>query len=426
MKNPACHITWRTKALLVVLVLLSVSWGVFHARIQHTVARYLILISAAPNPDSFSESARTAEDPVEFLERSWATGKVAQRQLVASFLKENAATPLPWMDRAQPLLRACTIDADASVRELGLAALEQLHSPLLFQAAAVQLNDLDPLVRRLGLEYLRKSDPKFAVPLLVKALDDPDLRNVTTAEIVLARFSGEDFGVRASEAIRVTTDDKGTNSVKLEAIHRGVEKRKEWWRQHQGDYAPNFSDSDFTKNLRPTDAVGPSAPDFSLRNLEGKRVKLSDFRGKAVLVNFWATWCTACLKEIPDLVTVQEKLGNKVAILGISMDGVPDEDGDTPGKGNQVQKQAEQPRSIRALVERAVKLRHINYPVLLDPKGIVGGQYNGGELPTTVIFDVEGRVRRRFIGERSVAVFESMLSEASNPPRSIAAPTVLK
>ena len=71
--------------------------------------------------------------------------------------------------------------------------------------------------------------------------------------------------------------------------------------------------------------------------------------------------------------------------------------------------------AVHAKVERAVRARRINYPILLDPKNSVGGQYNGGELPTTVILDAEGRVRRRFIGERSLPVFEAMVEEASRP-----------
>ena len=60
-------------------------------------------------------------------------------------------------------------------------------------------------------------------------------------------------------------------------------------------------------------------------------------------------------------------------------------------------------------------LRGINYPVLLDEKNTVGSRFNGGELPTTVIIDAQGRIRRRFIGTRSLPVFEAMIAEASKP-----------
>jgi thiol-disulfide isomerase/thioredoxin len=142
-------------------------------------------------------------------------------------------------------------------------------------------------------------------------------------------------------------------------------------------------------------------------------VKLSEFRGKVVVLNFWATWCTACLAEIPDLVALQRKLGDPVAVLGVALDGVPDEDGESEGDEAKSGKPNTSVKAVRAKVERAVKARGINYTVLLDPKGSVGGQYNGGELPTTVILDPEGRVRRRFVGERSLEVFEAMVAEAA-------------
>jgi alkyl hydroperoxide reductase subunit AhpC len=66
-------------------------------------------------------------------------------------------------------------------------------------------------------------------------------------------------------------------------------------------------------------------------------------------------------------------------------------------------------------VARTTAARGINYPVLLDKNNEVGARFNGGELPTTVIIDSEGRVRRRFVGARSLEVFAAMLAEASRP-----------
>jgi thiol-disulfide isomerase/thioredoxin len=159
------------------------------------------------------------------------------------------------------------------------------------------------------------------------------------------------------------------------------------------------------------------ASDFTLRDLNGKSVSLSDFRGKVVLLNFWATWCTACLAEIPDLIALQKKLGDQVAILGVALDGVADEHGDIPGAeaDDNSHKNGPSVATIHAKVERAVKLRGINYGILLDSKSSVGSRYNGGELPTTVLFDKDGRVRRRFVGERSIAIFEAMIAEAGKP-----------
>ncbi len=73
-------------------------------------------------------------------------------------------------------------------------------------------------------------------------------------------------------------------------------------------------------------SAAPLAPDFELTTLDGNRVKLSDYRGKAVLLNFWATWCSPCKVEMPWFVDMQKHYGNDgLVILGVAMD-----DSDTP------------------------------------------------------------------------------------------------
>jgi thiol-disulfide isomerase/thioredoxin len=418
MKRAALRVTRTAAVLLAVLLGLVLIWALFNNQIHQILSVRLLISSNHPSEELFEEAARQAPDVVDFLQRCWATGKVTHRQLTAAYLKSNAANHSQWLAGAERLLISCATDEDLSVRELGLAALSQVDNPHLFEVVQAQLDDVDPSVRRLGLDYLRKCDPNRAAPILIRELDDPDLKNVAAAEIGLMRLSGEDFGVRASLAIEsnISTDGVQTNSVNVEAIKRGVERRKQWWLEHQKDFASSTNSGSSDARALRSDERRPSAPDFTLHNLEGKSVSLSDFKGKVVLVNFWATWCTACLKEIPDLVALQQKMGDKVAIIGVALDGVPDEDGDMPDEGHESQQKNGTSRlNVRAKVERAVKLRRINYPVLLDPKGLVGGQYNGGELPTTVIFDAEGRVRRRFIGERSLEVFQAMVAEAGKP-----------
>jgi thiol-disulfide isomerase/thioredoxin len=195
-----------------------------------------------------------------------------------------------------------------------------------------------------------------------------------------------------------------------ETIRRGVERRKQWWQVHSKEY-----------DLAPAqhgDASGRNSTrlpvmNFSLKNLNGNVVRLSDFRGKVVLVNFWATWCASCLTEIGDLNALQKRLGDRVGILGIALDGVPNvEDPQDKEKEEGTGKTETSLEAITAKIKRTVSSRGINYTVLLDPEGSVGGQYNGGELPATVIVDKDGRVRRRFNGGRSVEVLEAMVQEA--------------
>lgn len=404
--------------LLGLLVALVLTWAGFNHQIQRSLAAHTLLNSKSPREELLDQAAKDSDDPARFLERCWATGKITHREFVAGFLKNHAGANSTWLDQAEQLMLACTIDADSSVRELGLAALEAQHSPALFRAAEAQLDDVDPLIRLLGLDYLRKSDSTNAVPLLIRLLDDTDPRVVAAAEVDLMRCTGEDYGVRVRLAIPPDTSHPAELApANAEILRRGVERRKQWWRIHQKDYVsdvplfPRSAQDEFAAESR------PAALDFALSNLDGKRVKLSDYRGKIVVLNFWATWCTACLAEIPDLIDLQRKMGDRVVVVGVALDGVPDEDGDSEGEEAKSQKPETSSKSVRAKVERAVRARGINYTVLLDPKGSVGGQYNGGELPTTVIIDAQGRVRRRFVGERNLAVFQAMVAE---PAKSMA------
>lgn len=75
-----------------------------------------------------------------------------------------------------------------------------------------------------------------------------------------------------------------------------------------------------TDPTRSAEATG-TAPDFALRNLDGKTVRLSELRGKAVVLNFWATWCPPCRHEIPWFIDLQKKYGSQgLQIVGVSMD----------------------------------------------------------------------------------------------------------
>ena len=113
----------------------------------------------------------------------------------------------------------------------------------------------------------------------------------------------------------------------------------------------------------------PNAFEFSYPDLEGKQIKLSDYRGKWVVANFWATWCPPCRKEIPDFVQFKKDFGDKVEIIGIN-----NEDADN------------------SKIEDFVFEYEINYPVVranvYQPSEF--SRKNTRGLPTTVIFNPQG------------------------------------
>jgi thiol-disulfide isomerase/thioredoxin len=136
--------------------------------------------------------------------------------------------------------------------------------------------------------------------------------------------------------------------------------------------------------------MGNVAPDFVLPTLDGKDLKLSDLRGKAVLLNFWATYCGPCKVEMPWFVELQKEYGPQgFQIVGVAMDDASTED-----------------------IAKFVKEMGVNYPVVLG-KESVGESYGGvGVLPTTFFLDRDGKVIFREFGLQSRSVFVDHIKQA--------------
>jgi cytochrome c biogenesis protein CcmG/thiol:disulfide interchange protein DsbE len=142
------------------------------------------------------------------------------------------------------------------------------------------------------------------------------------------------------------------------------------------------SESAMRPMLPPGELAGP-APPFTLADLNGKPVSLSDFRGKVVVLDFWATWCPPCRAEIPDFIDLQKEYGSQgVQIVGIALD---------------------EPEKVLAFARQ----NGMNYPVLLGSDE-VSMKYGGIEgIPTTFIIDRDGKIVNRFEGFRPRQVFET-------------------
>lgn len=117
------------------------------------------------------------------------------------------------------------------------------------------------------------------------------------------------------------------------------------------------------------------AEDFSLTDTQGKTHRLSDYRGKWVLVNFWATWCPPCLEEIPDLVALYEAHRTELVVIGVAMEY----------------------KDPKAVLEFADNM-FISYPLVLGNDKIAAqiGKVNG--LPTSFIFNPGGKLVMRHVG----------------------------
>ena len=125
-------------------------------------------------------------------------------------------------------------------------------------------------------------------------------------------------------------------------------------------------------------AIGDNlpAPDFSFPGLDGKMVSLSDYRGKVVLVNIWATWCPPCVAEMPSMEKLYNKLkGQNFEILAVSIDA--------PGL-----------KAVAPFMKKA----NLTFPALIDPEGSIRAAYGVTGVPESFIVDKQGILVKKIIG----------------------------
>ncbi len=121
------------------------------------------------------------------------------------------------------------------------------------------------------------------------------------------------------------------------------------------------------------DAKAVPAPEFSVVDLQGNTLNLAAYKGKVLVINFWATWCPPCRREIPDFIAAYKELkGEGLEILGLSVD-------ETTGP---------------ALVEWTRKIG-VNYPIALATPEIIKAYEPGDYIPATIIIDRKGMIRFR-------------------------------
>ena len=139
------------------------------------------------------------------------------------------------------------------------------------------------------------------------------------------------------------------------------------------------------------DASLPDAPQFSIQGGD-KSYSLNDFKGKMVILNFWATWCPPCKKEIPSFIELQEKYADKgLVILGVSMD-----------QGGWI------------VTKEFSDEWQINYPIAMANRDMLSKYGNPRSIPTTFIITPKGKIANQLVGYRPKDVWESEIKKVLN------------
>ncbi|RST61292.1 TlpA family protein disulfide reductase [Siminovitchia terrae] len=133
------------------------------------------------------------------------------------------------------------------------------------------------------------------------------------------------------------------------------------------------------------------APDFELVTLNGETVKLSDYRGKKVILNFWATWCPPCRAEMPHMQNFYEQnKDNGIEIVAVNLTKMD--------KG-------------RMEIDKFVKEYGLTFDIPLDEEGDIGMQYQAFTIPTSYIIDTNGKIASKVVGPMDEPTMESLTNE---------------
>lgn len=203
-----------------------------------------------------------------------------------------------------------------------------------------------------------------------------------------------DFVISSDESDSSVTEEDDSEEVNSNTATTSEKEEKE--EDEVADdkiTAPTVGDGESDDDVEASDEVGLNegqiAPDFELTTLDGDTVKLSDYKGKRVMLNFWATWCPPCRVEMPDMQKFHED--KDIVILAVNLS---------------------ETESNTEKVQAFIDERDLTFPVLLDEETEVADQYQIQPIPSSFLIDSDGRIHNKAFGalnyDMMVQEFEKM------------------
>jgi thiol-disulfide isomerase/thioredoxin len=198
-------------------------------------------------------------------------------------------------------------------------------------------------------------------------------RSALIVLLVTGALAALAVAIEGARELRVSAAKSATGAARVAAVasHPAAASKQ----------ADDSADADddvirFASNAQPM-------PPFLVNDLDGQVVSTAQLHGKAVIVNFWATWCPPCQEEIPEMMELQKEFGNKLQIIGVSMDDGP-------------------PEGVKDFADKI----GMNYPIVMGSDAL-SEEYGGiPALPTSFVVDPEGRVVQKHVGLYPKEVYE--------------------
>lgn len=297
-----------------------------------------------------------------------------------SRLKPEPALQLGVQRQVQLGIRGQEISADIA-EKLGLASDYGIlllglveGTPAAEKRAEIKIGERRKVYQ--GAEYLVDSD-------ILVDIDGVEVRGAKDIKQIMADKKAGDIiklGIVSSSGQR--------KNVLIYLVSESGDERRDRDKSAQSDeQVGNPEPAEPPKSSPPsqTDSGGKSAPSFVLRNLNGESVNFADFKGKVIILDFWATWCPPCVKEIPHFIELYREYKDQgLAVVGISVD-----------------------RGTTSTVKSFVGRHQVNYPILMADMKVQQAYGGIRSIPTTFVIDKAGKIRQKYIGYRDKPVFEA-------------------
>ena len=381
---------WRMAFLGVAVALGGTLW-LSKARLQRRALEWIVLHEDTPGEFAMREVVDTSPDRAQALEKLWMTGRIAPREFVAGYLRDQSIFTM--FSTIWPHMKPVAMDAlsygDMDTQQAALAVLEATHDADAVPVALAMLDDVDPTIRYQALLLLQRTRDNRYLPVYMRMLDDRDRSVCTCAAGGLSTLTDQDFGIRFD--------------IDAKKHEEAVKAWKAWWAGQKDKYPDAALPAPAKWSTTPMGA----APDFSLPDVDGKTVRLSDLKGKPVLLVFFTTWYASCVRQVPALAEFHRRRGNDVVILGVTVDDLKDLETGKAHFGLE--------GTVNERVKKFIEAHQVPYRIVLDNEGRALGPYGGGDLPVAVWIDRNGIMRRRFMGPRSADVLVEMLDSLDAP-----------